>query len=167
MSVDENEKTVRGAEDAALAILQKYEAYTDHMRALERKTTMLDTLKGWIMGGSVASRDKANQTFYQEVEVLVRELCAALETAETETASRSSAQAARVILAPRPVKSTSASDWMLTAAQGHAIALIPYLEREVLQQLRDEYRKAYPKRMMLPKQREVLAAMERRLESMQ
>lgn len=110
-------------------------------------------LQKFLVGNASATDRKADNLFFKTAEQAV----AALSDADGDTAF----QAARFMLLESEGFDPS-STLMMEAVQGLSIPLIGRLSREDAATLYAGYAARYPKRRMLsPKQREVLAALER------
>ena len=139
--------------DALLAVYQGYLA--DYEQRLVENGPF-HGLHKFLLGNSTRSDRKADTDFYNKTEQAVSALNAAL----TERDSPIAAQAARyMILEAEGPDNTSGL--MIEAAQALAIPLAERLDPAERKDILAEYQKRYPKRRMLsPRQRELLAALE-------
>lgn len=127
--------------------------YRDYLEGYAQRQEEAGPLRGlhkFIRGGPSRSDSKADLAFYHAVEQAV-----AAWTEEDDAL-----QAVRLMLLE--AEGTDAgSRLMMDAAQALAIPLLPRLRREEAGEILAAYKARYPKkRMLLPKQRELLAALE-------
>lgn len=102
-----------------------------------------------------------HQRFYDDVQALTGQLAQVLACLPADAERQELARrAAACILAPKPLENKSPEEWFMTAADGLSVALLPYLSRADLEQLRADLLASTPKRYLFPKQREVLSKMD-------
>ena len=108
-----------------------------------------------------------DRRFLDEVARLTDELDGALASLSREdlpAARRIAAGAVEGLLFFGPASPVTDQDWYLTAAGYESEKLFPYLSREELGRVRDEMCRRTPRRLMFPKQLELLKAVETLLE---
>ncbi|MCD7708976.1 MAG: hypothetical protein LUI02_03780 [Clostridiales bacterium] len=98
--------------------------------------------------------DPGHMKFYDDAKALAETLAA------TEPSPEIAAEAVEFILhAEEENQKYDLAVWMLMAAQGIAIPLIPYLKPEDAARIRDWYGRRYPRHKRLPIQNEVFKAL--------
>ena len=127
--------------------------YRDYLEEYARRVEEAGPLRGlhkFIRGGASRSDSKADVAFYRAVEQTV--------AAWTEEDDALGAVRLMVLEAEG---ADAESRLMMDATQALAIPLLPRLSREDAAEILAAYKARYPKkRMLLPKQRELLAALE-------
>ena len=114
-------------------------------------------LHKFLLGDSTPSDRKADSAFFRAVEQAVDALARALD-------GRPAAEAARAVrfMALEAEGVDPSSRLMMEAAQGLALPLVPLVPPEERAAIRADYLARYPKKRMLsPRQRELLAALEK------
>lgn len=109
-----------------------------------------------------------HKAFLEETEALVGELAAGLAALPAREAAEGRAEAERAVaamLAAKPAEIPNDRRLYLVAAEALCAPLLPLLDREALARRREEMLRVTPKRLMFPRQRELLAEMERLLEN--
>lgn len=156
-----DEVTLRSPQEILEELEQTYRRYLEESEALFRKETgFLHAIRS-VLGTNTIKTSAIHQKFYQAVSERVEQLAARLEqTPDPELAD----QAARLLLEERPKGQDVTRYGWLSAAQTLAVALVPYVSRQTLEELYPAYCAAHRKRDRLPKQLELIAAMERRLQ---
>lgn len=140
------------------ALREVYGTYLEEYRQRVVDNGPLHGLQKFLLGNSTASDRKADTAFFRGAEKAVEELLAALPGGESGEAE----QAVRYMILE--AEGTDASSrLMIEAAQALAIPLLEWTTPEEAGALAREYRARYPKkRMLAPRQRELLAALDRR-----
>lgn len=109
----------------------------------------------------------ADKEFLDGAESLARELAgaaAALPPEEAEGGREAAEQAVALMLGEKPQDMPNDRRLYLIAAEALCAPLLPLLDREALARQRETMLKNTPKRLMFPKQLELLAEMDRLLE---
>ena len=139
------------------SLLEAYEAYLDAYRQRVVDNGPFHGLHKFLLGGSTPGDRKADRAFYESIEQNV----AALRAVLGETDSPTAARAVRYMLLEAEGTDPS-SRLMIEATQALAIPLLPWLSDSDRAAILEEYKARYPKKRMLsPRQRELLAALER------
>ena len=110
--------------------------------------------------------EPVHQAFMEGAETLARELAeavAALPEEDKAAGAEAADRALSLMLGEKPEDLPNERRLYLVAAEGLAAPLLPLLDREKLAQQRDRMLALTPKRFMFPRQRELLAEMERLL----
>lgn len=146
-------------EPAELAVLRAvYGAYLEDYDQRVAESGPFRGLQKFLLGAPPAADRRADAAFYQSVERAVAELEAALGPEDGETAVR----AARLMLLEAD-GGDAASRLMMEAAQALAIPLLAHVPPAEAAGLLEGYLARYPKkRMLAPRQRELLAELEKR-----
>lgn len=108
----------------------------------------------------------ADKAFLEGAETLTGELAAAVAALSPEEAEQGRAaaeQAVALMLEEKPQGIPNDRRLYLVAAEALCAPLLPLLDREALVRRREAMLKATPKRLMFPRQRELLEEMERRI----
>lgn len=90
-------------------------------------------------------------------------LLAELEQSDPLVSRELAMRGVALLLTPKPKGSMSECEWYMTAAEYHCAVLLPYLSREDLEYWRSEMLRRTPRRMMFPKQLELLEQAEKLL----
>ena len=135
------------------ALEQAFRDYREALAEYERKRKPTDGLFGF---GRSAQDEPCHAIFDSTVERIVREM--ADMPADAETA----AQAAERLLLTDEKKWPTSAQWMLVAAQRHAIPLVSLLTPAQAGDLRRRYEGRYRRYERLPVQREALNALLKR-----
>ncbi len=109
----------------------------------------------------------ADRDFLEGAEKLARELAdavAALPPEEAERGRETAERAAALMLGEKPPDMPNDRRLYLIAAEALCAPLLPLLDREALARQREAMLKNPPKRLMFPKQLELLTDMERLLD---
>ena len=131
---------------------QIYETYAEK---LAKATAKASPFAGAFNMGDDPRKDACNEIFYEEVETWAAEFLASQPSREEAV------EAVRWIL-EYPAKHRQAiTYWYTYAAHKHAVGLIPRLSAEDAAQLRRSFLDSFPKRDMLPVQKEVLTLLTR------
>ena len=132
-------------------------AFTDYRRELEecqRKSKPTDGLLGF---GHSIKDDACHERFDERLKAAVDALCAA------KPSPGEARRAAERLLSPRDGQDWPLSaQWMLRAAERHALTLIPYLSREDAEAFFLAYKERYRPWDRLPAQKSVFRALKER-----
>ena len=140
---------------------QIYQKYLEESQALFRKETgFLHAIRS-VLGTNTIKQSAIHQKFYDGVAEQVARLTEQLEQSPDAILAD---RAARLLLEDPPKDQDLTRHGWLSAAQTLAVALVPYVSRQTLEELYPVYCAAHRKRDRLPKQLELIAAMERRLQ---
>lgn len=133
-----------------------YRRYLEDSEALVRKKTgFLHAIRS-VLGTNPIKTSGIHQKFYDEVAALAQALEAVPDQAVADAA-------VQLLLEERPRgKDLTRYGW-LSAAQTLVVPLLPGASLEALRPLYEAYCAAHPRRDRLPKQQELVEALERRL----
>jgi hypothetical protein len=101
--------------------------------------------------------------FIKAVQALLQELAEALGPADAGERSAVARDAAGLMLRVKPVNEKSQAEWYMVAAEYSFTELVPLTPPETLRAIRDAYVRGTPRRMMYPRQRDLLKRMEQAL----
>ena len=139
---------------AVNTLLECMERYNEAVRAVRAALRPGDGLLGF---GRDPKKEPCHMAFYEEVgEAVSRMAQDGLTPGEAQEAVRflvTLAQAEEYFDLTQPMRE---------AVQGHARALVPFLEPEAARELAAWYDKTYPRRRRLPVQNQLLRDLERR-----
>jgi hypothetical protein len=125
-----------------------YQAYT---KELFSKAKFTDGFFGF---GDDPRKDKGHTQFFDEVGQIVEAL------SQESLSPEEAAEAVQFILnAPSLAEDNKTMEWMLIAAQQHAIPLVPFLSPTDARAILAAYEKENPRRMRLPSQNQVVKAL--------
>ena len=137
-----------------------YRRYLEDSEALVRKKTgFLHTVRS-VLGTNPIKTSGIHQKFYDEVAERVAALAQALEAVPGQAVADAAVQ---LLLEERPRGKDLTQYGWLSAAQTLVVPLLPGASLEALRPLYEAYCAAHPRRDRLPKQQELVEAMERRL----
>ena len=136
------------------AVQQRYEDYLEEYHALQRKRRFGDGMLGM---GKAPERELCHARFAQDIQGLLEGL-RDLDPEEAEALLR------YICFAPLEEDASSEAHWMLLAVHSMAGGLVSRLEGEQAGALYREFSKAYPRRMRLPAQEELLSTLKARME---
>lgn len=138
-------------EDLLTALEQTFAEYRRELEECEKKSRPTDGLFGF--GHSIGD-DPCHTRFDERVAQAVEAICAAEPSPED-------AAAALVTLLARDDGATwpVSAQWMLRAAERHALPLIPFLDPGMRETLADAYAARYKPWDRLPAQKQVLKAL--------
>lgn len=144
------------AQEQLTALIAVYEDYLVSYQQRAPKSGVFHGLRRLFRGGSTAEERKADMDFYHSVQRAVAELSAAL----TEEDGAIAARAVRYMILETE-GSDASSRLMIEAIQAVAIPLLAFVPQEERAAILAGYQGRYPKKRLLsPKQRELLAALE-------
>ena len=137
---------------------EHYRAYAGGTDRPEEKKGFARLFRHWV-SYNAQSIEPVHQGFLDGASALAEELAAALEPLAAARPEESRALAARAVglmLEPKPQGVKSDREWYLTAAEYTCAPLLPFLSREELGRQKDAMLARTPRRMMYPKQLELL-----------
>ena len=114
----------------------------------------------WFRSSTSTEPEPMFTEFLKSVQELLSELAESLRGADNEERSQVALDAARLMLRVKPVNEKSQAEWYMVAGEYSFSALIPLTPKDTLKSIRDAYVRGTPKRMMYPRQRELLKLME-------
>lgn len=165
--MNQNERDVDGYIQNAVSLIERltdiYCEYTSETNN-ETKRDMTRLFKRWFSGFDPSVVQPVHQAFLNEVERIVIELSAVLEQLEIESPESCLTYAEKaldIILAPKPSREKTTTEWYLTVIEHQCMHILPYTSAEKLRDIRSEQIKRTPKRLMLPKQRELFNFIEK------
>lgn len=149
------------AADQLLAALEEcYRRYLEDSEALVRKKTGFLHAVRSVLGTNPIKTSGIHQKFYDGVAECVAALARSLEAAPDQAVADAAVQ---LLLEERPRGKDLTQYGWLSAAQTLAIELLPHASLAALRPLYAAYCAAHPRRDRLPKQQELVEALERRL----
>ncbi len=132
---------------------QVFAEYRSELEECEKKSRPTDGLFG--IGHSIGD-DRCHTRFDERIAQAVREICAA------EPSSEDAAAALAIFLGREDIETWPISaQWMLRAAERHALPLIPFLSPEARERFSVSYASRYKPWDRLPVQKQVLKALRR------
>ncbi len=137
---------------------------TEEDRTAAKRITRLFTK--WFSGFNPLSANPDQQAFLDEVQRIATQLASLFEDAilaYPDACRSDAARAVSIMMPSRPTRERTAEDWSLTAAEYHIASFLPYLSQEELSNIHAKLLKRTPKRLMLPKQLELLKMIDKRL----
>ncbi len=157
----ERERSAAPAAPQLLAELEEcYRRYLEDSEALFRKKTSFLHAVRSVLGTNSIKTSGIHQKFYDGVAERVAALAQELKAAPDQAVADAAVQ---LLLEERPRgKDLTRYGW-LSAAQTLAIELLPHASLAALRPLYASYCAAHPKRDRLPKQQELVEALERLL----
>ncbi len=153
------------AEQGALLIERLFTTYREYNeKAYDQKQKRgFGRLFGkWISRQDPLVISQDNKEFLGAIASIVDELTsilASLEGSEPFLCSEYACKALEIMLSQKPSKGESEAEWYLIVAEYQSTALLGYASADDLARFRDRLLERTPKRLMLPKQREMLASM--------
>ena len=142
-----------------------YEAFQELAGEKEKSKTGMTGFFGKLFQSAGSSEPEPHcAEFLAKVQALVGQLEAALRGADADARDALVSEAADIMLAKKPIENKSPAEWYMVAAEYGFSALVPHLSGAALGSVRDHYASSYPKRMMYPRQRELLKRMEQGLQ---
>ena len=137
-----------------------YRRYLEDSEALVRKKTgFLHTIRS-VLGTNPIKTSGIHQKFYDGVAECVAALARSLEAAPDQAVADAAVQ---LLLEERPRGKDLTQYGWLSAAQTLVVPLLPHASQEALRPLYAAYCAVHSKRDRLPKQQELVEALERRL----
>ena len=142
----------------------QYQAFTVSAGEREKaKTGLAGLFDKWFRSTSPSQPEPLYLDFLKSVQGLINELAEVLRKAKAEEIDSSILAVSRIMLAPKPIDEKTQAEWYMVAAEYSFSALIPLLTPGSLHLIRDDYARNTPKRMMYPRQRDLLKLMEQRI----
>jgi len=139
----------------------QYQAFTVSAGEREKaKTGLAGLFDKWFRSTSPSEPEPLYADFLKSVQALVNELAEVLRKANAEEIDPFALAVSKIMLAPKPIDDKTQAEWFMVAAEYSFSALIPLLTPSTLQMIRDDYVRNTPKRMMYPRQRDLLKSME-------
>lgn len=139
----------------------RYQALFEAAGSREKpKISLAGIFDRWFRSPVPSEPEPMFTDFLKTVQALVQELAETIRQAGAEEKHEAALAAARIMLSPKPVNDKSQAEWYMIAAEYSFEALLPLLAPETLRTIRDGYVRGTPKRMMYPRQRELLNRME-------
>lgn len=141
--------------------------YVDYLERYQQqqnsKGNMSRLFVNWFTSFEPAASDSMHQDFLTGIEQLIAELTLVLAQLEQESPQRCrtfAGQAVCRLLKSRPAKEKTTADWYMTVAEYQCSPLLPYLSKEDLKHYHDLMLERVPRRLMFPKQKQLLEQME-------
>lgn len=164
------EECVRRADELVCGLEEHFRRYT---AACERQKesggfgdNLLRMFRHWISYNAKRA-EPVHADFLEGLQAQVQALSAVLDELEAydqRACRRLAARAVALLMAPQPEGVKSDCQWYLLVAEYQCGPLFAYLTREDLEHWRDEMLRRTPRRMMYPKQLELLETAEKLLE---
>lgn len=152
------------AEELLGQLERTYTEYYEKSQQQEQKKDIATILFGkWFSSASGAYTDIVHQNFISETERIVTELAVALKELEKEDPGLCNTiafKAAGCMIRPEKMRNKTDADWYIIAAENMCLPIVPFLSREGLEHYRDFMLSRAPRRMMFPKQKELLGKIE-------
>lgn len=163
--MDATEKSEgRTAREVLDRLEERYRAFSEAAGSrVKPKLGLAGVFEKWFRSPGPSEPQPMFTDFLKSVQALSEELAEALRGASAEERSEAGFAAARIMLASKPTNDKSEAEWYMIAAEYSFSALIPVLAPDTLRAIRDDYKSRTPKRMMFPRQLELLKRMERAL----
>lgn len=141
-------------------LTQRYAGILEGSREIRSKESWTEKAFGKMFSGQTTRSESYCMDLFESVEALCGELAKALETETPEDREAMALEALRLMLLS-DLGDMEFSDRLIVVACEYAGRdMLPFLSREKLAELRDEYAKRAPKREMMPRQRELLKLMD-------
>lgn len=141
-----------------------YSNYQNNDKQLKAKHGITRLFRKWFISYNPTVVDTMHQEFLDNVEGIIEQLCIALEQLSYDAKELCNDYAAKVVnlmLAPKPTKYKTTVEWYMTIAEYQCACLLPYLAQDELIQIKNKWLERLPRRLMYPKQRELLKHMEK------
>jgi len=158
------ENTVKQAEDLLYRLERHYTEYSEKSDKQEKSMSAFTKLfSKWLSNTDSASLNPIHDDFIAGTERIVSELVTALNELEKEEPKLCSVIASKAVgcmLKPEKKYEKTTADWFITAAEQMCLPLLPFLSKEDLAYFRDFMLSRSPRRLMLPKQKEIFDKIE-------
>lgn len=161
MGLNQKDEPLARAESLLAGLSSIYsdftEKNTEEGRPATKKITRL--FARWFTGFNPLTANPEHQAFLNEVQHVIAQLTSLLEEikpTDPGMCKHEAAKAVAILMPPRSGREKTAADWSLTVAEYQVVFLLPYLSKDELGNLRAKLLKRTPKRLMLPKQLELL-----------
>ena len=133
------------------ALQEAFAAYRQELEAAQKKRKPTDGLLGF---GNSIKDDPCHERFDERVAQAVSAIAAA------QPSPTDARRVVRLLLIRDDLQAWHLSaQWMLRAAERHALPLIPFLSREAAAELSEEYTGRYKRWERLPVQKQVIKAL--------
>ena len=150
------------AQELSAQLVEHYENFTERIQKKEEgDRTFLKTLRSLF--SDKRDTDQEVATFHDTVGNHITKLYDALKEETPEDASALSIGLVRMMLSGNEKREDQVAALAKISNQGFAIPLLSFLTKEQLTEVREEYLRENPKRLMFPNQRDVLKEMDRLL----
>jgi hypothetical protein len=157
----------KSRQDAAHLLECLKDVYSAYMQAdseeKNKKQGVTRLFRKWFASSDPLAAAPVHQEFLNEIGRIVTELASALEEIKQEhpqTCMDYAEKALDLMLAPKPEREKTTVDWYLMVSEYQCASLLPYASMGKLQFIRNDLLKRTPKRLMLPKQRELIESMD-------
>ena len=139
--------------------------WQDHQRSRSIRQGIASLFQHWV---SYDDQDAhpIHTEFLTKTQALVDELAEALHQCDPDEGSQLAGQAVSLMLSPKPSQGKNDCQWYMMAAEAFCAPLLPFMTSEELARQKAQWLKKTPKRLMLPKQQELLAHMDHILSQM-
>ena len=141
-----------------------YFKYTEKQKQQENAKSKIAKLFGkWFSSFDPSASDPMHQEFLTGLERIISELTIALKQLEQKDPALCRAIAGIAVsrlMAPKPAREKTTAEWYMSVAEYLCSSLLPFLSREDLKLCHDSLLERVPRRMMYPKQRQLLEQME-------
>ena len=153
------------AEELLRKLEQHYDDYKEGRGRRPRKKGLLKMLSHWV---AYDAQDIApyHEDFLLGVNRLTEQLAetlGGLAPEERDEGNQLAGRAVELLLQPKPQQPQNDREWYLMTAEYAVTPLLPFLTQEELQAHRDSMLAHTPRKLMFPKQLELLEAVENRL----
>lgn len=167
MVLGQRENDAHNREDAAKLLERLTDIYLDYSgKNFDQgnpKRGVARLFRKWFTSFDSLSVNSVHQEFLDEVGRIVKKLSLALEELKTDDADACmgfAGQAVSLMLAPKPTKEKTTAEWYLTIAEYQCTSILPFVSYSELKRTREDMLKRTPKRLMYPRQREMIELME-------
>jgi hypothetical protein len=124
------------------------------------KVTLPGIFERWFRSSTATEPAPMFTDFIKSVQEILVELAQALGGADAGERSASAFAAAEIMLRVKPVNEKSQAEWYMVAAEYSFSELVPLTPPDTLKAIRDAYVRGTPRRMMYPRQRDLLKRMD-------
>jgi hypothetical protein len=124
------------------------------------KVTLSGIFERWFKSSTATEPAPMFTDFIKSVQEILVELAQALGGADAGERSAAALAAAEIMLRVKPVNEKSQAEWYMVAAEYSFSELVPLTPTDTLKAIRDAYVRGTPKRMMYPRQRDLLKRMD-------
>jgi len=152
------------AKDLLVQLDRLYSDYLEKYQQQEKSKSKVAKLFGkWFASFEPTLSDSMHQEFLAGIERVIKELAMTLNSLKQENLQLCHSIAGKAVsrlMMPKPANEKTTAEWYMTVAEYQCFPLLPYLSREDLKHFHDLMLKRVPKRMMYPRQRQLVAQME-------
>lgn len=156
--------TEKQAEDLLGQLDRYYSEYLERYRQQEKSKSKIAKLFGkWFTSFEPTSSDSMHQEFLNGIERIVSGLAMILNNLKQKNPQYCQSVAGKAvgrIMTPKPAREKTTAEWYMTVAEYQCFPLLPYLSREDLEHFHDLMLERVPRRMMYPRQRQLVEQME-------